>query len=214
MSTVTEIPEDVTAAVASVSKRLRARYRNYVEYEDVQQELYYWYLKRGHRKLAQWEEEYDHPKSVQRLLSKALWNAGDKYCRAEKAAAVGYEEDDEFFYTIPMVADMLTLHFDPEWMYPTNTVDDNGSSNKKPPQEGWNLQAMVADVGRAYQSLPDADRELLAFVYDGSRVPRDAIAWLSLDWKITHNAADHRVRRVLGRIRAKLGGPRPYKEEA
>lgn len=210
MSTVTEIPESIIAAVSSVSRQLRSRYRDFVEFEDVQQELYIWYLK-NHRKVTKWEQEY-HPKSVQRLVAKSLRNAGEKYCRKEKAAQTGYEPDDEFFYTIPMVADMLQLYFDPDWREPKGVEMTDKTSSGKPAQEGWNLQAMVADVGRAYEALPPSDQALLSFVYDGTRMVRDAITQLSLEWEVTPNAADHRVRRVVGRIRAKLGGPRPYEE--
>lgn len=210
MSTL-EIPEFIHATVASVARQLRSRYRDYVEYEDVQQELYIWYLK-GHHKVAKWEAEH-HPKSVQRLVAKSLRNAGEKYCRKEKAAQVGYETDDEFFYTIPMVADMLQLYFDESWREPRGMGMSDKTSSGKPASEGWNLQAMVADVGQRYEQLGEADRELLAYVYDGTRPTREAISFLALEWQVTPNAADHRIRRVLGRIRAALGGPRPHEEE-
>lgn len=209
MSKPTEIPVEVTAAVASVSRQLRSRYRDYCEYEDIQQELYIWYIKH-HRKVEAWQEQY-HEKSVARLLAKSLRNHGEKYCRQEKAAVVGYEPDDEFFYTIPMVADMLQLYFDPDWSAP-RAIEMTTTSSGKAPNEGWNLQAMVADVGKAYEALPASDQALLREVYEDGN-PRDAIAFLALQWDITPNAADHRIRRVVGRVRAKLGGPRPYPEE-
>lgn len=209
MSTVTEIPESIHAAVASVARQLRSRYRDFVEYEDVQQELYIWYIK-NHRKVAAWEEEH-HEKSVARLVNRSLRNAGEKYCRKQKAEMSGYEPDDEFFYSIPMVADMLQLYFDPDWMEPA-AIQLGTVSSGKPAEEGWNLQAMVADVGKCYEQMPTADQHLLREVYGGEVPVRDAIAWLALEWECTPNAADHRIRRVLGRLRAKLGGPRPYPE--
>lgn len=210
MSKVAEIPERIHASVASVSRQLRSRYRDYVEYEDIQQELYIWYLK-NHQRVSDWEDAY-HEKSVDRLVAKSLRNAGEKFCRREKALAVGYEPDDEFFYTIPMVADMLQLYFDPEWMMP-RAIELGTTSSGKPPQEGWNLQAMVADVGRIYEGMPKADQDLLREVYGGEVPVRDAIAWKALEWDVTPNAADHRIRRVIGRLRAGLGGPRPYGED-
>lgn len=210
MSTVTEIPESIHAAVASTARQLRSRYRDFAEYEDIQQELYIWYLK-SHHKVAKWEEEH-HPKTVQRLVMKSLRNCGEKYCRKEKADRLGYEPDDEFFYTIPMVADMLQMYFDPDWMMPRGIELTQQGGGGKPPQEGWNLPAMVADVGSAYEALPEPDRDLLWRVYGGDVPVREAIESLALEWDVTHNAADHRVRRVVGRVRAKLGGPRPHEE--
>lgn len=206
-----DIPEDIHASVSSVARQLRAKYRGFVEYQDVQQELYIWYLKK-HRTVDGWREKYE-DKSVGRLILKSLRNCGETYCRREKATRLGYELDDEFFYTIPMVTEMLQLYFDPTWMEP-KALELTTTSSGKPPQEGWNLQAMVADVGRAYEALPAADQYLLSTIYDGSIPVRDAVAIQAVEWGITPNAADKRIRRVVGRIRAKLGGPRPYAERS
>lgn len=197
--------------VYSVSRQLANRYRGYVEREDLAQELWVWIL--NHQdKVESWVESY-HPKSVERLVARALRNAGDKHCRKEKARQVGYEPDDEFFYSLGMVTDMLTLYFDPEWTAP-RAIQLGATPSSQAASEGWNLQTMVSDVGRAYERLSASDQELIRYVY-GSGDPRDNIAGLALDWGgITYNAADHRVRRVLGRIRAALGGPRPQEESA
>lgn len=208
-TTDVEIPKHVHAAVDSAAKQIRSRFRDYVEYEDVAQELYIWYLKHT-RKVAEWEDQY-HPKSVQRLLVKSLRNAGEKYARREKAAKVGYEPEDEFFYSIPMIADMLQLYFDPHWREPKGMAYDQVKTSGGEASDGMNLVAMVADVGKAYEALSATDQELLRYVYAGD--PRAAITVLALEWDITPNAADHRIRRVLGRIRAALGGPKPYDEE-
>lgn len=196
--------------VFSVARQLRSKYRDFCYLEDIQQELWIWVITHEH-KLDEWTESDLHPKSVQRLLAKSLRNAGEKYCRREKAAKVGYETDDEFFYSIPMVADMLQLYFDPDWGQ-VQAVEFGGTKSGKPASEGWNLQAMVADVGKAYEGLSAHDQTLLREVYAEGK-PYDNIAALALDWGgITWNAADHRVRRVVGRIRATLGGPQPYEE--
>lgn len=206
---IREIPDEIHAMVASVSRQLRSRY-NMCEYADIQQELYVWYITH-HRKVAQWQEEY-HEKTASRFVARSLRNAGEKYCRKEKAELEGYEIEDEFFYSIPMVADMLQLYFDPEWTSP-RAIELGKTSSGTPPEEGGNLMAMVADVGKAYEAMPAHDQWLLASVYDGSVPVRDAIAGHALEWGITHGAADRRIRRVVGRVRTKLGGPRPYVEK-
>lgn len=210
MRKTAEIPNSIHAAVDSVAKQIRSRYRDYVEYEDVAQELYIWYLKHT-RKVAEWEAQY-HPKSVQRLIAKSMRNAGEKYARAEKAQRFGLEPEDEFFYSIPMIADMLQLYFDPDWREPKGISYDNVQTADAGggPSDGMNLVSMVADVGKAYEALSASDQELLRYVYAGD--PRAAITVLALEWEITPNAADHRVRRVVGRIRAALGGPKPFEE--
>ena len=195
------------AAINSASKILSSRYRGYAQHEDIQQELVIW-LAEHYDRAERWRSEYSE-KHAERTLIRALRNAGDVYCRAEKAEWEGYSTEDEFFYSIPMVADLIQLYLDGEWMIP-NGLELTRTSGGKPASEGGNLMTMVADVGRAYEALPPLDRELLYEVY-GGRVPvADAIATLSLLWNVSNSAANSRIRRVVGRLRANLGGPSPY----
>lgn len=195
------------AAVSSASKILTSRYRDYVDFEDVQQECYLWLFKNYHKATA-WREKYEE-RHAERTLMKALRNAGERYCREEKAQKEGYSTDDEYFYSIPMVADLLQLSFDPEWMLP-NGIEMTAPSNKRPPSEGGNLVALVADVTRVYAKLPRHDRALLARAYGHGVRTADVIAELSLEWGCSQSAANSRLRRVVGRLRAALGGPSPY----
>lgn len=196
------------AAVASATKILFSRYRQYVEYADVQQSLYLWILSNT-LKVERWRTEYSE-KHAERTLVKALRRNGEQYCRSEKAEKSGYSVEDEFFYSIPMIADLLQLSFDEDWMVP------KGKDYTEPDVSGRaateNVVAMVADVGQGFNTLPEPDKELLRFVYDGSTLVNDAIAQKSLEWGITWSAANSRIRRVLGRLRASLGGENPWRE--
>lgn len=207
---ILELTDDSHANVSSMARQLKSKYRDFVDYADVQQELYIWYLTHGH-KIEEWAEQH-HPKTVQAYIMKSLRNHGEKYCRSEKAARTGYSPDDEFFYTIQMCAEMLQLYFDPEWMLPAYQLGEH-TSNKKPPSEGGNLMAMVADVGRAYESMSQGDRDLLRRIYDGERPVREAMEFEAMCNGITYAAQDMRIRRILGRLRKQLGGPAPFEEE-
>lgn len=210
-SDVNYFTNEDNAAVTSASKIVCSRYRGYVEYQDVQQELYLWLYENYHR-AEKWREEHG-ARHAERTLVKALRNVGERYCRAEKAEQVGYHPEDEFFYSIPMVADLIQLYFTPGWMLPQG-LEMAPVSGGKPASEGGNLVAMVADVGRAYEALPAPDKELLREVYGGDVPVADAIAARSLDWAITYSAANSRIRRVVGRLRANLGGPSPYTDRS
>lgn len=204
------IPSD-HAAVASASKILMSRYRGVVEYEDVQQELYLWLFSRYDRAIR-WREEYDEKRAEKTLIT-ALRNAGERYCRNEKAEREGYEAEDEFFYSIPMVADLLRTYFDPDRFAPNGRVLGEGRSGT-PASEGGNVMTMVADVGRAYEALPAHDKKLLLRVFGGvCGEPEDVYANLALEWDCSGKAAYLRVRRVVGRLRAALGGANPWGEE-
>lgn len=199
------------AAVTSATKITYSRYRQYVDYADVQQELYLW-LFINYSKAEGWREQYAE-RHAERTVVRALRRAGERYARKEKAEQCGYAPEDEFFYSIPMCADLLQLYFDPEWMMPAGQDLTEDTVGGKPASESGDLMTMVADVGRAYEAQPAADKELLAYVYNGERVVSDAIASLSLDWECTYSAANSRIRRVMGRVREKLGGPNPWREE-
>lgn len=198
--------------VRSVSRSLRSKYHGYVDYADLAQELTLWLLEHE-AKLDEWRETYSNPRTYERVLARSLRNAGERYCRREKAEQVGYSVDDEFYYSIGMCGDLLQLYFDPEYMIP-GSIELGQTSSGKPASEGGNLVAMVADVGRAYELLSQADKDLLEFVYGGKMPVRDAINFLSqVTWDISYRAADARIRRVMGRLRKFLGGPRPYEED-
>lgn len=195
------------AAVASASRILYSRYRDFVAYEDVSQELYLW-LYEHYDRAERWRGEFSE-KHAERTLTKALRNAGDRYCRNEKANWRGYDVEDEEFYSIPMIADLLRLSFDPDWgMMSSLPLDTEGGEQSTNPSE--TLRCMVADVGKAYGGLPDHDRALLKRAYDYDVETADVVAALACEWGITAKAADSRLRRVLGRLRAALGGPSPY----
>jgi hypothetical protein len=197
-------------AITSATKILCSRYRGHVSHEDVRQELYLW-LFTHYDRAQRWREELSE-KHAERTLIRALRNAGEVFCREEKAQHEGYKPEDEFFYSIPMVADLLQLYFDGKWMIPP-AMQMTRTSGGKPASEGGNLMTMVADVGRAFESLPAPDRTLLRNVYGGTRPVADAIAILSIQWECSQSAANSRIRRVVGRVRAKLGGPAPYRKD-
>lgn len=195
------------AAVASATKILYSRYRGYVEFDDIQQELYVWLLKNYH-KVERWRSEYSE-RHAERTLVKALRNAGERYCRTEKAEQDGYAVEDEFFYSIPMIADLLALALDPTWMEPKGI--DYSEDHKR--AVSADLIVMVADVGKAYAGLPEADQRLLSEVYGKDKDPSEAIARKAIEWDVSQSAAYGRIRRVVGRVRAALGGENPWKKD-
>jgi len=172
----------------------------------VQQQLYVWLLTKYDR-VERWRSEYA-TQHAERTLVKALRNEGERYCRTEKAEQDGYDVEDEFFYSIPMIADLLALSFDPEWMEPKG-IDYTEQKSVSP---GTDLVIMVADVTKAFESLPEPDQDLLRYVYGTSRLREDAIAQKALEWDVSQSAAYGRIRRVVGRVRAALGGENPWRD--
>jgi hypothetical protein len=199
--------EEDLSALESASKIVASRYRGYVDYSDLTQECFLWLIE-NYSKVLAWREEYGE-KHASRTLIKALRHACERYARKEKAQVDGYEPADEFFYSIPVVANMLRLYFDPErFTLPAQDLSPRVSGGA-PAQEGGNLMAMVADVGRSYEALPPHDKRLLAFVYSTGD-PQENLSLLATEWECSPDAARLRVGRVVGRLRERLGGASPY----
>lgn len=209
------IPKEFTeadlSAIESASKIVASRYRGYVDFNDLSQEAFLW-LVENYAKVLAWREEHSELHADRKVV-KAMRNACERYARKEKAQMDGYEPADEFFYSIPVVANMLRLYFDPDRLTVPSRDFSPRVTGGTPAQEGGNLMAMVADVGRAYEALPAHDKGLLVGVY-GSGDPADNIQFLANEWGITTGAADMRVRRVVGRLRERLGGATPYTKES
>lgn len=205
-----EFTEADLQALESASKQVAARYRGYVTWDDLTQECYLW-LVQNYSKVLAWRDEYSEL-HAERTITRSLKNACERYARKEKAAVDGYEADDEHFYSLPVVANMLRLYFDPDRFAVPSIGLNQHVSGGNPANEGGNLMAMVADVGRVYEEMPLHDRVLLHTVYS-SGDPTDNITVLSEEWKCTFSAANSRVRRVTGRLREKLGGPSPWSDQ-
>lgn len=203
-----DLTERDLAAVNTVSRMLKSRYRAYVEYEDLTQEGAIWLLQ-NYATVNQWRQENE-DYIAQGKVIKAIRRAVERYCRTEKAHHEGYEPDDEFFYTIPQCADLLQMYFDPDYMMRGMSDLTERTSGGRPASEGGNLVVMVADVGRAYEALPAHDRDLLREVYEECD-PTDVIGRLAYQWGVTYSAANMRVRRVVGRLRKELGGASPWR---
>jgi hypothetical protein len=205
-----ELTEADYAALESAAKQVASRYRGYVDFNDLIQECFVWLLE-NYRKVEGWRDEYS-DKHAERMLVRSLKNACERYARKEKAEFDGYSVDDEFHYSLPVVANMLRLYFDPDRFATPSISLGQHVSGGAPASEGGNLMTMVADVGRVYEQMPMHDRVLLHSVYAGGD-PKDNIQALAEEWGTSWDGANGRVRRVVGRLREKLGGPNPWNEE-
>lgn len=207
-----EMTAEDFACVGSAARQLRSRYRDFAEYDDILQELWLW-MYGNYEHVERWRAEFSEA-HARNTLMRSLKNAGERYCRKEKAAICGYSVDDEFFYTVPMVANLLALHFDPTWSAPRGQAyDTDRTSGGSAPQESGNLVAMIADVSRAYDQASAEDRALLKEVYGGEYPVQTVVESKAAEWDCTIQAAQKRINRAVGRLRAFLGGPTPYRKD-
>ncbi len=172
--------------------------------DDIRQELWVWFLEHPN-KVKTWEA-LDGKQSV-KLVAKSLRNAAKDYCQREKARAVGYKVDDNYYYDREVVELLLPAVLRKDLVAPAMT-ELGFTKAKKVASEGGNWFAMMADIDR---SLSRLTQEQLSIIYlrfgDGCDN-----ASLATELGITEDAARMRVNRAVNNLLNFLGGTRPRKE--
>lgn len=152
------------------------RYKTWVHADDVRQQLWLWVM--------------EHRDTTTRLLDtsdgylvRRLRDVAERYARREKAARSGYRPDDEYFYTLPQIANLLPDALDPE-------VHGGTSGSME-----W--ESSIADIRGAVAGLQPEPRARLAQWTAGgdtTEIPDD-------------------IRSILRQMQQKLGGARPLQGE-
>ncbi len=172
--------------------------------DDIRQELWVWFLEHPN-KVKTWEE-LDGKQSV-KLIARSLRNAAKDYCQREKARAVGYKVEDNYYYDREVVELLLPAVLRKDLVAPAMT-ELGFTKAKKVASEGGNWFAMMADIDR---SLSRLTQEQLSIIYlrfgDGCDN-----ASLATELGITEDAARMRVNRAVNNLLNFLGGTRPRKE--
>lgn len=209
MSRAEEHVQDLVRASAYAIHR---RFSGYVDLEDLVQELQIYVLQRP-QLLTDLEAAYtvskDETKWVARKLMARFRRHIEKISRREKAAKLGYQMGDEFFYDTALIATLLpvALQFETQGAVLVNQVDD-GTPRKPPvPSEGGNVLGMVIDVRAAYELITDDEQLLLEQRYGKDPLILSDIAFA---WNVSDSTVDRRIQVALRKIIDNLGGPSPW----
>jgi RNA polymerase sigma factor (sigma-70 family) len=180
------------------------RYSRYIDREDLVQEarLFLW----EHReKLAAKEERADSEGAAANWITKDVSGHLEKVARASKAAASGYEPEDEHFYAKGIIATVLPAVLSGTREPPRKALEGMPRA-KSDPAESGDWLALWLDVESALRRLEENDVHLLVDRY-GDEMTFDAIAerwgWASTD------TAHRKVRGAESRLIEKLGGKKP-----
>jgi RNA polymerase sigma factor (sigma-70 family) len=172
--------------------------------DDIRQELWVWFLEHPN-KVKLWEA-IDVKQST-KLIARSLRNAAKDYCQREKARAVGYKVEDNYYYDREVVELLLPAVLRKDTNAPAMT-DLGFTKAKKVASEGGNWFAMMADIERALVRLT---QEQLSIIYlrfgDGCDN-----ASLATELAISEDASRMRVNRAINNLLNFLGGTRPRKE--
>jgi RNA polymerase sigma factor (sigma-70 family) len=172
--------------------------------QDILQELCLWYLE--HKENLSVMSHKDSRES-DKLIARSLRNAAKDYCQREKARAVGYRVEDNYYYDREIVELLLPAVLRRDLNAPA--MSELGFTKaKKVASEGGNWFAMMADIDKALSRLT---QEQLTIVYLRFGDGCDNVT-LAKELAITEDASRMRVNRAINNLLNFLGGSRPRKE--
>lgn len=172
--------------------------------DDIRQELWIWFLEHPN-KVKLWETLEG--KQSTKLIARSLRNAAKDYCQREKARAVGYKVEDNYYYDREVVELLLPAVLVGDLTAPS-MAELGFTNSKKVASEGGNWFAMMGDIERGLRKLT---QEQLSIIYLRFGEGCDN-ASLATELAITEDAARMRVNRAVNNLLNYLGGSRPRKE--
>ena len=197
------VTETYSGVVAAIAYEYSRKY-HMCDADDIRQELWIWFLEHPN-KVKTWEE-LEGKQSI-KLIARSLRNAAKDYCQKEKARAVGYKVEDNYYYDREIVEALLPAVLRGDRIAPA--MNDLGFTNsKKVASEGGNWFAMMADIERGLARLT---HEQLSIIYLRFGDGCDNVT-LAKELSVSEDAARMRVNRAVNNLLNFLGGQRPRKE--
>lgn len=186
---------DVEDTIARVASSLRKQYPM-VERDDIVQELWVYYL----------SKDFSHANS--KMLWTSLRRAGARWCSKEKAAVVGYEEQDLYHYSIGQIQELLPLAFNRNAWTLRGKEQVEGKAGGDPAHGNSHL-AMICDVRSGLETGSAEDKALLWTAYGLGLDSTEHALSLGL----TDAALRMRLNRAMQRLQRRLGGPKPSERD-
>ena len=210
---MTELHPSIYDIVPSVASTVFRRYKKFVEYSDIKQEMLMWALTRTdthNEQLA--EENVDKLRHNERLIAWQMLRVGERYARKCKAVKSGYQTTDETYYekatlgqllpfVIASVIDGTVLEQAQEM------IRDGQPKGSSSPAEGGNLLASLIDIKKAYLLLEQDDRTLLMYRHHESLTLKQ----ISEILECAVSTADRRCSNSLRKLQEILGGENPFR---
>lgn len=180
------VRDDLEDLINTTAYRVYRRYRQWTEAADIRQEMWLWAMSVPEGAMSTMEKN--------RLRWK-LHDSGLAYARAEKATRSGYHADDEVYYAIRVIRELLPVAIDdtPVVLRGVNEAE-RSSGRRAGAAPAMDYETAIADLRKAYRRLPDPQRTLLAGYVEGADVDEAAV-----------NAA-------LRSMQRRLGGRKPQRE--
>lgn len=213
MSIPQEWYEEYRGLVKIVSAQWAFKYNDYVDKDDVAQELWMWLITRAGR-VKEWEaDETINAKGLHALVARSMNNAAYDYCLREKLAKTGVEFDDLFWYTPDFIKTMLPGALMDDWKKIRDLAADRMAAYKDASETGdW--MAYVADLKKAFELLSEDEKTLVLEIYGRDQTSKDVVKKLHKAYGETRTAAalGMTAHRAVVKMSKFLGGLPPYKD--
>jgi RNA polymerase sigma factor (sigma-70 family) len=209
---VTEPHPILNDIVPSVVTLVHRRYRKYVDRDDLTQEAYAWLMTRASYFNGLLEEENEAVRLAnQRRIGWQMKRAIERYARKEKATRSGYQTNDESFYDVITIAQLLpyviaSVVNDTAIEQAQNLVNDGTPRKPSAPAEGGNLLATLIDIKKAYELLDEDEQKILRLRYHENYT----LQQLSEVLECAISTADRRCGNALRKLLNFMGGESPY----
>jgi RNA polymerase sigma factor (sigma-70 family) len=188
------------------------RYRKYVDRADLTQEAYAWLMTRVVYFNGLLEEENESVRLAnQRRIGWQMKRAIERYARKEKATRSGYQTNDESFYDVITIAQLLpyviaSVVNDTAIEQAQNLVNDGTPRKPSAPSEGGNLLATLIDIKKSYELLDEDEQKILRLRYHENYT----LQQLSEVLECAISTADRRCGNALRKLLNFMGGESPY----
>jgi RNA polymerase sigma factor (sigma-70 family) len=209
---VTEPNPILNDIVPSVVSLVHRRYRKYVDRADLTQEAYAWLMTRVVYFNGLLEEENESVRLAnQRRIGWQMKRAIERYARKEKATRSGYQTNDESFYDVITIAQLLpyviaSVVNDTAIEQAQNLVNDGTPRKPSAPSEGGNLLATLIDIKKSYELLDEDEQKILRLRYHENYT----LQQLSEVLECAISTADRRCGNALRKLLNFMGGESPY----
>lgn len=188
--TLVKIVQDVARSVSS-------HFPSYVSRNDTEQDIWLWVL-RNKRSISKLIREHE---SWEPMVRATITKVANSSALKEDAAVNGYSSDDTYNYTTATIKRLLPDVFDHEDWQSFATFGDGMPKAKGLVNETGDRMAMLADIKKAVDDLPEEQYNLIVWVYKYKE------SWVSLGEILgcSDSTARDRTRRAVEAIRKYLG---------
>lgn len=223
---MTHVNDWILSQARILSRKLAYKWGQ--DQEDISQELILWCLKQGITGDYESIEDEEEREALRRQARASMRWEGERYCRRLKAAQSGYTPEDEAFYSLKALQELLVVYYQVGIVERSPiTAGDSVRHSKGDGAEYGSYLASMIDISTALARIPHEYRQRLdvrfgplGHLSDGkistlsqSEI-RDLTGWhhdtLLRVLGDTTDKIRHRTDTALRKLQNELGGPNPW----